>query len=88
DGVADQGLGRIDHSMLHAGVDDVMRRLKQLLCVHWFDVQPNQTRDEHRGAIVCNEQREFRVTFSERTCAKCGLAEERQIGEPEFLGWS
>lgn len=64
-----------------------MPRIKQFLCLHWFDVLPTYQREYSHGAIVCMERRVSRGTFESRTCSKCGLQEERRVGEPEFLGW-
>lgn len=65
-----------------------MRPLKQIFCVHWFDVQPNREYDYSSGAIVCCEQKTYSVTVQPRICSKCGFTEERGIGEPIYLGWN
>jgi predicted Zn-ribbon and HTH transcriptional regulator len=65
-----------------------MRRLKQIFCVHWFDEQPVREYGYSEGAIICMEQKSYRVTVQPRACSKCGLTEERRVGEPIYEGWN
>jgi len=65
-----------------------MARLRQMFCVHWFDVLPRYEYEYGEGQIVCTEQKTFRAVIEPRTCSKCGLNETRRIGEPSFLGWN
>lgn len=65
-----------------------MRRFfKQLFCLHWFDLQPRYEREYSEGPIICFERRHFRATIERRICSKCGLEEERRIGDPVYDGW-
>lgn len=63
------------------------RRLKRLLCRHWFDEQEPYEHEYSSGDIICFERRQFRIKIQLRVCSKCGLKEERRIGEPAYLGW-
>lgn len=65
----------------------MMRWLKQMCCVHWFD--PSITREDeyHAGHIICNQQKLFRQLVEIRICSRCDLIDSRRIGDPECLGW-
>lgn len=64
-----------------------MRWLKQLICLHWFDIGPDYEYEESSGPIVCMEQSTYRITAQRRVCSKCGLSEQRRIGDSVCLGW-
>lgn len=64
-----------------------MRRLRQLLCVHWFDEQPTYEYQFSNGPIICTQQKSWTAAMQPRVCSKCGLKEERRVGELVFNGW-
>lgn len=63
-------------------------KLKQIFCLHWFDERPTYEYEYSAGPIICTEQRTYRATIQPRICSKCGLKEERRIGDPVCEGWS
>lgn len=65
-----------------------MRRFGQIFCIHWFDAMPRYEYEYSAGVIICTEQKTFRALMEPRICSKCGLTEERRIGEPVYLGWN
>lgn len=62
-------------------------RIRQLLCVHWFDVGPDVQREVSVGGIVNLQRKQYRIMEQQRICSKCDLREVRRVGEYEFLGW-
>lgn len=64
-----------------------MKKLRQIFCVHWFDIGPDYEYEYSDGAIVCMEQRTYLVKVQPRVCSKCGLSETRRVGQPIPLGW-
>lgn len=64
-----------------------MMKLRQFMCVHWFDAPVVLNYSESYGAIVCCEQKTDTVTIERRTCSKCGLTDRREIGRA-YEGWS
>lgn len=66
----------------------LMKSIKQLFCIHWFDEQPVRDYNYSVGLIICGEQKTCTVTVQPRICSKCGLKEERRIGEPIYNGWT
>lgn len=66
----------------------MMKKLRQLFCNHWWEVQAPFTYEAGMGAIIAGQQKQFNVTTQTRSCWKCGAQETRRIGEPEFVEWS
>lgn len=64
----------------------MIKRLRQLFCVHWFDPLPDYSYEYSAGQMVCGEQRLFSATREQRRCSKCGL-EETRVRNIECLGW-
>lgn len=62
-------------------------RLRQVICLHWFDASVTNEFTEYVGHVVCNQQRMYRYTQETRTCSRCGLVDGRRVGKPVFEGW-
>lgn len=62
-------------------------RIKQALCLHWFDPVRTDEYSEHVGHFICHQQRLYEYTEETRTCSRCGLTDKRRVGEPRFIGW-
>lgn len=60
--------------------------LKQWRCRHWWHDGPGYSYEHGVGAIVCGEQKQVVVTKATRSCAICGLKDERTTNV-ECLGW-
>lgn len=63
-----------------------MRTIRQLLCMHWWGEAERSSYEDGRGAIICGEQKQYRITNEARTCRKCGLQDKIQVSS-ECLGW-
>jgi hypothetical protein len=62
-------------------------KIRQAMCLHWFDPPTTREFSEYVGAIICCQQKSYRVTAETRVCSKCGLTDSRKIGDPVFEGW-
>lgn len=66
----------------------MLKRIKRMLCVHWFDATTAYEFAEGRGPIVATQQKSWTFTQESRTCSKCGLVDTRRVGEPVYEGWT
>lgn len=64
----------------------VFTRLRQASCLHWFGAVTTYEYTAGAGAIVCNEQVQYRYKLEKRLCSRCGLVDTRVI-ECEYEGW-
>jgi hypothetical protein len=64
----------------------MLTRIRQALCLHWFDPIMETSYGEGFGPIVCCEQKTRTVTAEVRVCSRCGLKDSQIVGT-EYEGW-
>jgi hypothetical protein len=66
---------------------NLLKKIRQARCLHWFNPPVTMEFTEWSGAIVCCQQKHWTYTQETRTCSKCGLTDSRRVGEPVYMGW-